>query len=102
MGNVDQPRARGAQPIENAEQDLGFRIGQRGGRLVEHENPGIARQRLCDFDEVLLADAEVAGRKVRIELQMEVVEHALCAAVETLRVDESEPARLASEKNGFG
>src|SRR6266542_2824161 len=51
---------------------------------------------------MLLADAEVADGDVRLEGEVQLVEHALRAAVEALSFDDPETTRLAPEKNVLG
>ena len=51
---------------------LRLRLGQRGGRLVHNDEPGVAGQRTADLDHLLLAHGQVArdglGRDVHIQL----------------------------------
>ena len=54
--NEDDCHALTAQLKHDLEQMFGLGRRQRGGRLVEHENAGIKRQRLGDFHELLLGD----------------------------------------------
>ena len=51
-----------AQPLDDAEQPGDLRLGQRAGRLVHDQDFGLERQRLGDFDQLLIADAQRADR----------------------------------------
>ena len=41
---------------------------QRGGRLVEHQDLGVLRQRAHDLDDLLQADAKLTGRLLDVDL----------------------------------
>ena len=76
-------------------------IGKRRRRLVHDQNAGVLRQRLGDFDHLLLGDAEPMHRDARIDVEADHVEHALGFGVDAAPVDEAgQPAReFAAEKN---
>ena len=82
MRDVDHADAARAQALEDAEERLDLGVGERGRRLVEDEDARLLRERLGDLDELLLADAEVADGRARVERQVQLVEQLLRAAVE--------------------
>ena len=88
-----------AQPPQNPEQHFSLGIRERGGWLIEHENPRVARQRLGDLHEMLLANAEVADGNVWLEVEVQQLEDFLRAAVEIRRLNDAGADRLASEVN---
>ena len=47
------------EPAQQAEQVRGVAVVERGGRLVEDQQPDVLGQRLGDLDQLLLADAEL-------------------------------------------
>src|SRR5439155_23594075 len=99
VGDVNHSAAAFAQPPQNPEQHFSLGIRERGGWLIEHENPRVARQRLGDLHEMLLADAEVADGNVRLEVEVQQLEDFLRAAVEIRRLNDAAANRLASEEN---
>ncbi len=71
--HVDDADALRLEPLEQAEQVADLVVGQRRGRLVEHEDLDLPRQRLGDLHELALRRAEVAHDGIGRKLQMEVV-----------------------------
>ena len=57
--DVNHADAALPQFVENAEKRFDFRVRQGGSRFVQHQDARIVRKRLGDFDQLLLADAEV-------------------------------------------
>jgi hypothetical protein len=65
------------QHVENA-CNLGIRQGR--GRLIEDQEARVAGEKPCDFDELLLADAERARRDVEIPIaHTQCLEGVACA-----------------------
>src|SRR6266516_964759 len=58
-----------------------------------------SRESLRDLDEMLLSDVEVPGRLMRFEVQLQLGEHSVRAAVELLGVDDAGAARLTSKED---
>ena len=67
VADVDNTDALGLQPANVVEQLRNLRVGQRGGRLVQDQEPAVLRKRTGDFDQLLLTDTEVGRRQVRID-----------------------------------
>ena len=65
-----------AQLVDQVEQFEGILIIQGRGRLVENEQPHILGQCLGDFDELLLADADVGDQGVRVFVESHQIHHA--------------------------
>ncbi len=74
-------------------------LGERGGRLIEDEDARVFRERLDDFDELPLPDAEVFAARGGIDLHLELLEQPARFAIHAPPVDEPEPARLVAEED---
>jgi hypothetical protein len=59
--------ARGAQRAHHLEQPGHLGRGQRRGRLVHHDHPGVQRQRLGDLHDLLVGDGQPAADPARVE-----------------------------------
>ena len=70
MADVDDRQPPRPQPVDHREQPLGVALGQRAGRLVEDDHPGVRDQGPGDLDELLRADAQRAGDGVGPDLGM--------------------------------
>ena len=69
-------------------------------RLVEHQHPGVLRNRLGDFGQLPLAGAEIADQRLRIDLDLQHVEECLGPAFRSPVVDQTEGTlRLAREED---
>ena len=62
MGDVDHRSAEGDEFPNQTEQPLDLRLVKRLGRLIEHQHPWAADQRLGDLDEVALGNRQVDTR----------------------------------------
>ena len=69
--DVDDADTLGAQLAHLLEQRLGFGAPERGGGLVEDEQPGVERQRLGDLDELLLGRGQALHLARRRQVQVE-------------------------------
>ena len=58
MGDVDDGHAAVAQPPDGLEEPVGLARRQRGGRLVEDQAAGLARERPGDLDDLTFADPQ--------------------------------------------
>ena len=58
------PEAALAQAAQQVEEHLDLVLGQRGGRLVEHEQLRVERERLDDLDDLLLGRRELADERL--------------------------------------
>ena len=65
VADVDDADAARPQPADLREQALGLARGERGGGLVEDDDPGVGTQRLGDLDQLPLALAEARHRRAR-------------------------------------
>ena len=79
-----------SQLSKNREKCFDLGLGQCGGRLVQNQYPGIFRQRLCDLDKLLLADAEVADLRSRIDGKIEIASSLTGPMVKFRPVDHAE------------
>ena len=72
MRDVDDADAgRACSRAMMREEALDLAVGERGGRLVHHDDPRVARERFGDFDELLLPDREPRDRHVERQLEPE-------------------------------
>ena len=70
MRYVNDADALCLQPSNEREKVFDFRFRQRRGRLVHDQNPRIVeRQRLGDFDHLLLGDGECAHARARADIR---------------------------------
>ena len=74
MRDQDDALALVAQAREQPEQIVDFRRREHGGRLVEHEQVGAARESARDLEPLHLRDRERVGARLRIERQVEALE----------------------------
>ena len=74
VGNHDAGDSPGLQPAHQIEQVGRIIFVQGRGRLVEDQELHILRQRLGDFDELLLTDPEALDRGLRVEIQSDTSE----------------------------
>ena len=79
-----------------------FRIGEHGGRLVEDEDAHVARQRLGDFDHLLVGDAEVAGARARVDVVAERLQQFAGFLVQCFPVNERTPLTEVFQENVLG
>ena len=84
------------------EQPQRFTFGQRGGRLVEDEQPGLLGQRAGDDDELLRGEVERRHRRIRIDIEPKVGERRLGAPQPLADVDHAPARRLVVERDVFG
>ena len=77
MGDVDH-RGSGLDDAANAlEQHLGRILVERGGRLVQQQNLRLDRQRLGDFEQMLLRDRQRIGAGAQRNVQANRIQHLL-------------------------
>ena len=89
MRNVDHADAAIAQATQGDEQPHHFVGGQARGRLVEHENLGVGRQRAGDRDEGLLGSAEALNSQTRVDVGAELFQCGDGASVRRLPIDQA-------------
>ena len=97
MRDVDDRHAVGLSAIMR-EQPLDLGLGERRGRLVHHQDARVLRQRLGDFDHLLLRDAERVHERVSISTPSISSRRALRGASGGDRWYRERP-RLAAEKD---
>ena len=74
MRHIDDGRAAALQLAQHVEQVIRFRVGERGGRLVEHEDLAIESQRPGDLQQLAMRGREVFRGGVRIDAQRQPIE----------------------------
>ena len=55
------------EPMDDAEDELRFLLGERRGRLVHDEDAGLAGERAGDLDDALLGDGEALDQRVDVD-----------------------------------
>jgi len=71
VGDEDDARAGVAELTHDDHELVGLLGGQHGGRLVEDEDLGVARERLDDLDALLHADRELLDDGVGVDVEAE-------------------------------
>ena len=77
VGDVDDADALGRQPVHDAEQVLDLVLGQRGGRLVQHQYLRVVGDRLGDLDHLALGDGQRADDGLRVHVDLQILEDGL-------------------------
>ena len=98
VADEDDAVALLGEPPQDREDLLGLLRRQDRGRLVEHEDTGVAVERLEDLDPLLPADRQLADLDVRVDLEAEPLAELddpppRLLAVEEDRVAPSSPRR---------
>ena len=103
MRDVDDAHALAGQSAQLDEQGLGLRLRERGGRLVENENPRAGGERPGDFDHLLLRDAQVrdAGLRRADFRQTQIRDERLRVGEKLPAIQKAETPRLAPEEDVF-
>ncbi len=65
VGDVEDRHAALPQPLDQAVQELDLLVGERGGRLVHRDDPGVMRDRLDDLHDLLSSDGQRPHRAPR-------------------------------------
>jgi hypothetical protein len=100
MRDEDHRHAPGAQLAHDPEQVPGFVRREGGGRLVEHQQARLQRQRLADLDELLLRHGEPADRHTEVDLHAQLFEQRLRRTLHRRPVQQPETVlQVAAEKN---
>ncbi len=102
MRDVDDPGAARAQAPNDLKETLDLAIGERGRRLVHHDDPRRSREDLGDLDQLLLSDGEARHRLVERNLESEFAERALGARAHRPSFDQSGARRFAAERDVRG
>src|SRR3954447_7575267 len=100
---VDDGDAFACELTHDLEQRLAFRRRQCRSRLVHDEDAGTERQRLGDFHQLLLADAQFGDSAFWSDLHAEALKQTLCRSDHAAAVDQhAADQRLATEKDIVG
>ena len=95
VGDVDDRDALVAQPPDEREEALRLVMGERGGRLVEDQQPGRSRQGAGDLDDLPLADAQRRHESTRVDVDVELLEDLAGPSIDA-RASRRRPNRLGS------
>ena len=89
-----------AEALDRGEQDRDAPFVEHRGRLVQHQHPGVERNRLRDLDHLLLTDAQRAHFPLRFDRNAELVEQGFGAVANCRAIDHAEPSPWkAAEEN---
>ena len=103
VGDVEDRHAAGLEPLDDRVEELDLVVGQRRGRLVHLDDPGVEADGLGDLDDLLLGHGELAHERAGLEVaDAEAVEQLGGVAVHASGVDEAEPPRLAAQVDVLG
>ena len=97
MRDVDDARSGRAKPGDDAEELLRLARGEAGGGLVHGEDGDVLRDRLGDFDELLLPRRERSGAALHVDADAEPLDKPGRVVRELPPVDEGAALRLAPE-----
>ena len=95
VGDEQQRAALVAQAAGDGEEPLDLDAGQRGGRLVHDEHPGVERDGLGDLDDLLVGDREAERGAVGVDPHAEALEQSDDLRAHGGSVDAPEPAQRA-------
>nr|BFE70913.1 hypothetical protein GCM10020092_042140 [Actinoplanes digitatis] len=98
----DRGDAALAEAAQQVEQVPGVGLVQRGGRLVQDEQPDVLGERLGDLHELLLADADVLDQGVGVLLEADPRHQVQRHPVGGLPVDRAALAGLVAEEDVLG
>ncbi len=93
------------QILQHAEEPLGVARAEAGGRLVQHQQPRVHRQRAGDGDELLLRRGQPPHDRARRDLRADAGELPLRIGFHPPAIQQSQrpgPVRLASEEDVAG
>ena len=68
MADEDDGRALVPEPADRREDPLDLVVGERGGRLIEDEDPGAAHYAAGDLDELLFGKRQLPCRLVEVDV----------------------------------
>jgi hypothetical protein len=101
--DVNQRDAAALEFGDHAEEHVDFVGRERRGGFIENEHAGVFRDGAGDFDELLLADAEIGDERGGCDREVETFEDGSRRGVELRIVDQAETrAGLAAEENILG
>ena len=101
VGDIDDADALIAQAAHDPEQMLDFFAGQRGGRLVKNEDLGVVGNGLRDLEHLALRNGHGADDRLRIDLDLQIVQNGLGVVVHFFMVDQTALQREAAEPHVF-
>ena len=102
VGDVDDGHAPSGEPLDGGEELRDLAGGQRGGRLVHDDEPGLALQRLRHLHHLLARHAQLLHRRARVDHDAQALQPLARLAVLRAAVDEAQPPRLAPQRDVLG
>ena len=99
VAHVDDSKPLAAQVANDGEQLLHLAAAQRSGRFVHDEDAGVLRERLGDFNELLLRNGERTTGRFRIDVRVESAEKSSRRIVFVTLRDEAGACRFAAQEN---
>ncbi|CRH93090.1 Uncharacterised protein [Chlamydia trachomatis] len=101
MGDDDHGDALFAELTHQLKQVLRVIVVECCGRLVQDQELNVLGQCLCDFNELLLANAQVDDARVRVDIQPNLVEQFLRQNLGFVPVNESGASPFIAKENVF-
>lgn len=92
MGNEDRGGALPFEPPQQAEEARHLGAGERGGRLIEHQQSRPRRKGPYDHDQVTLSRRQRGHERTRVERQPEIPKQRRRASLQPPVVDENSAA----------
>ena len=102
MRDVEDRFAAPAQFGDDAVQPGDFGLRQGARRFIHDENFGVEEQRLCDLDELLIADSQRSDERAGVEVAVEFAEFLSRGGVHAALVEQTPAGQLAAEKQVGG
>ena len=102
MADKNHGHALGLELLKHGKEGIDLLTGERGRGLIQDKNSRIHGQRLCDFYELLLGDAELTHRHIQVHVQADEMQRGLGLCLEVFVVDQPEAARGAPEHDVLG
>ncbi len=97
MRDVDDAGAGGLQLIDEPEERLDLRVGERGGGLVHDEHLRVERERFGDLDHLLLGDGQLTDLLPRVQLDVEARQQLAGLPIQRALRDERAAHRLPAD-----
>ncbi len=101
VGDVEHADAARLEVLDDLEQRLGLAFGQRGGRFVEDEYPGVQGQRLGDLHHLLLGHRQLGHRGAGADGHAQAGQAGFGVRLHLASVDQAEAHRLAGQEDVF-
>ncbi len=79
VGDKDKGGTRVPQTADDAKEHLDLCVVQRGGGLIQNQQPGVGKQRLGDFQQLFFAGVQLRHKGGGADIQADLVQQLRCA-----------------------